>query len=80
MEIFCLSFPCSPLANSFLFSFFFAAQLYVCVVCIALLTGLAVVPTQGSYFAFVVFFFVFFRKQICFGSEGVAKDKPCLGY
>ena len=27
-------------------------------------------PTQGSYFAFVVF-----RKQTCFGLEGVAKDK-----
>ena len=33
------------------------------------------VPTQGSYFVFVVFFCVSFRKQICFGSEGVARDK-----
>ena len=51
----------------FLFSFI-AAQFHACVVCIALPIGLAVVPTQGSYFVFVVF--LFFRKQICFGSEG----------
>ena len=57
----------------FLFLFIFA-QLYVCVVCIALPAGLAVVPTQGSYFAFAIFFVVF-RKQIRFGSKGVAKDK-----
>ena len=58
-----------------LFSFLFIfSQLHACVACIALPAGLAVVPTQGSYFAFVVFFVVF-RKQIRFGSEWVAKDK-----
>jgi len=59
----------SPLAD-FLFFSFFAAQLQVCVVCIALPTGLAVVPTQGSYFAFAGFFF---RKQMLWlgrGSKG----------
>ena len=77
LEIFCLSF--SSLAfggffSSFLLLFsFIAAQLHVCVVGMALLTGLAVVPTQGLYFVFASFLFVF-RKQI-FGSEGVAKDK-----
>jgi len=56
-------------------------NLHACVVFIALLTGLAVVPTWGFYFAFAIFFvclFVF-RKQICFGSEGVAKDKIVFG-
>ena len=48
--------------------FFVVAQLHACVVCLALPAGLAVVPTQGSYFAFA-FFFVF-GKQIYFGSEG----------
>jgi len=33
-----------------------------------------VVPTQGFYFVFV-FFCVVFRKQICFGSEEVTRDK-----
>jgi len=37
--------------------------------------SLAVVPTQGFYFAFCVSF----RKQICFGSEGVAKDELVFG-
>ena len=50
------------------------AQLYACVVCIALPAGLVVVPTQGSYFVFVIF-----RKQICFGSNGVARDKLVFG-
>jgi len=34
---------------------FIVAQLHACVVCIALLAGLAVLPTQGSYFAFALF-------------------------
>ena len=37
------------------------------------------VPTQGFYFAFVVFLCVVFRKQICFGLEGVARDKLVFG-
>ena len=54
---------------------FIVAQLHACVVCIALPADLAVVPTQGSYFVFCVAF----RKQICFGSEGVARDKLVFG-
>ena len=52
---------------------------WLTVVCIALLACLAVVPTQGFYFAFVVFLCVVFRKQICFGLEGVARDKLVFG-
>ena len=58
----------------FISFFIVVAQLHACVVCISLPVGLAVVPTQGSYFVFVVF-----RKQICFGSEGVARDKLVFG-
>jgi len=61
----------------FLFPFI-VAQLHACVLCIALPAGLAVVPTQGFYFVFAIFF-VIFRKQICFSSEGVAKDKLVFG-
>ena len=46
----------------FLFSFI-VAQLHACVVCIALPTSLAVVPTQGSYFVFIVFLCVFFLQK-----------------
>jgi len=42
-----------------LFSFFIVAQLHACVLCIALPAGLAVVPTQGFYFSFAVFFCCF---------------------
>ena len=49
---------------------------HACVVCIVLPTSLAVVPTQGFCF---VFFVVFLRKQRCFGSEGVARDKLVFG-
>jgi len=38
---------------------FIVAQLHACVFCIALPASLAVVPTQGSYFVFVVFFCCF---------------------
>ena len=69
----------SPLADFILFFHFIFAQLHACVVCIALPAGLVVVHTQGFYFAFVVFFFVVFRKQICFGSKGVEKDKLVIG-
>ena len=62
---------------SFIFIFIFS-QLQVCIICIALLIGLAMVLTQGLYFCFCCFLFVF-RKQICFGSEGVAKDKLVFG-
>ena len=49
---------------------FLFGTLHACVVCNALPADLVVVPTRGFYFVFVVF-----RKQICFGSEGVARDK-----
>ena len=59
---------------------FFVAQLHACVLCISILAGLAVVPTQGFYFSFAVFFFCcFLRKQICFGWKGVAEDKLVFG-
>ena len=47
-----------------LFSFFLfiVAQLHACVVCIALPAGLAVVPTQGFYFAFAFFFLILKNK------------------
>jgi len=55
LEIFVSLFLHSPLAD-FIFSFLFIFdQLHACVVCIALPVGLAVVPTQGSYFAFAIF-------------------------
>ena len=54
------------------------AQLHACVICITLLADLAMVPTRGLYFVFVVFC-VIFRKQICFGLEGVARDKLVFG-
>ena len=57
----------------FLFHFI-VAQLHSCVVCFALPASLVVVPTRGFYFVFVVFCVVF-RKQICFGSEGIVRDK-----
>ena len=38
-------------------------ELHACVVCIALPADLAVVPTQGSYFVFVVYFFVLFLEN-----------------
>ena len=56
------------------FFLFIVAQLYAYVVFITLPTGLAVVPTRGFYFVFVVF-----GKQICFGLEGVARDKLMFG-
>jgi len=62
----------------FIFFFFIVVQLHACVISIALPAGLAVVPPQGFYFAFAIFL-LFFRKQICFGSEGVAKDKLVFG-
>jgi len=71
-DLLSLFFLCSPLVDFFSF---IVAQLHACVVYIDLPAGLAVVPTQGSYFVFVIFFCVIFRKQICFGSEGVARDK-----
>ena len=67
----------SPLEDFIFFFLFIVAKLHACVVCIALPAGLAVVPTQGSYFAFAIFFVVFcgaFGKQACFGSEAVARD------
>ena len=72
-----LFFLYSPLAD-FIF-FFIVTQLHACVVCIALPAGLAMVPSQGFYFVFVVFFCVVFRKQICFGLEGVTRDKSVFG-
>jgi len=50
-----------PLAD--LFSFFIIAQLHACVVCIALPAGLAVVPTQGFYFAFAIFSLLLFLEN-----------------
>ena len=65
--------------GGFYFLFLFiVAQFHACVVCIALPAGLAVVPTWGFYFVFVGFCVVF-RKQICFGLEGVARDKSVFG-
>ena len=60
------------------FLFFIVARLHACAVCIALPAGLAVVPTQGFYFAFAVFL-LFLEKKICFGSEGVARNKLVFG-
>jgi len=34
---------------------------------------------SGFLFCFCCFFFVVFRKKICFGSEGVARDKLVFG-
>ena len=45
----------SPLADLLFFFFFIVSQLHACVVCIALPTDLAVVPTRDFYFVFVVF-------------------------
>ena len=79
MEILVSLFLHSPSADFIFFFFLFiVAQFHACIVCIALPAGLAMVPTQDSYFAFAVFFVVF-RKQICFGSKGVAKDKIVFG-
>ena len=46
-----------------LFFFFIVAQLHACVVCIALPASLAVVPTQGFYFAFVIFSLLLFLEN-----------------
>jgi len=73
----CLSFFFTRLWRIF-FLFFIVARLHACAVCIALPAGLAVVPTQGFYFAFAVFL-LFLEKKICFGSEGVARDKLVFG-
>jgi len=72
--MFCLSFSSLAFGGFYFLFSFIVAQLYAYVVCIALPASLAVVPTQGSYFIFVVF-----RKQICFGSEGVARDNLVFG-
>ena len=61
-----------------LYFLFIVAQLHACLVCIALPACLAVVPTWGFYLVFVVFYVVF-RKQTCFGSNGVARDKLVFG-
>ena len=50
---------------------------HACVVCIAPPAGLVVFPTQGFCFVFLLLFFL--RKQICFGSKGVARDKSVFG-
>ena len=50
-----LSFLNSPLAGFIFFFLFLVAQLHACVVCIALPASLAMVPTQGFYFAFAAF-------------------------
>jgi len=76
--MFCLSFSSLAFGGFYFLFLFIVAQLYACVVCIALPTDLAVVPTWGFYFVFVVFCVVC-RKQICFGSEGVARDKLVFG-
>ena len=41
--------------TSLFFFLFLVAQLHACVVCIALPASLAMVPTQGFYFAFAAF-------------------------
>ena len=52
---------------------FIVSQLHGCVVCIALPADLVVVPTQGSYFVFVVFLCCFLKKSMLWlggGSKG----------
>jgi len=79
LEIFCLSLFSLAFGGFSFFSFLFLAQLQVCIICIALAAGLAVVPTQGFHFAFVVFFFVvIFRKQYAL-AQRVARDKLVFG-
>ena len=78
LEIFCLSFSSLAFGGFYFLFLFIVAQLHACVVCIALPAGLAVVPTWGFYFFFVVFCVVF-RKQICFDLEGIARDKLVFG-
>jgi len=46
---------------------------HACIVCIAFPASLAVVPTQGFCFVFSL------KKQLYFGSEGVARDKLVFG-
>jgi len=58
------------------FIFFFLSivvQLHACVVCITLLAGLAVVPTQGFYFAFAIFFCCFQKTNMLWlrGQQGI---------
>ena len=72
----CLSFFHSPLADFIFFFIFIVAQLNACVFCIALLVGLAVVPLRVPILLLLLFFY---RKQTCFGSEGVVKDKLVFG-
>ena len=57
----------------FLFPFI-VVQLHACVVCIALLVGLAVVPTSGFYFVFVLFCFIL-EKKYALARRGIARDK-----
>jgi len=78
LEIFCLSFSSLAFGGFYFLFLFIVAQLHAYVVCIAFPAGFAVIPTWGFYFVFVVFSVVF-RKQICFGSEGVARDKLVFG-
>ena len=49
---------------------FIVAQLHAYVVCIALPAGLAVVPTQGSYFVFVVFCVLFLENKYALAQRG----------
>jgi len=75
-DLLSLFFFTRPWRILFLF-LFIVAQLHACVVCIALPVDFAVVA-WGFYFVFVVFCVVF-RKQICFGSDGVARDILVFG-
>ena len=56
MEIFVSLFSSLAFGRFYLLFIFFPTS---CVVCIALPTTLAVVPTQGFYFAFALFFLLF---------------------
>jgi len=59
----------SSLAFGGFYFLFIVAQLHACVVCIALPTGLAVVATQGFYFAFFVFF-LFLENKYALAQRG----------
>jgi len=55
LDIFVSLFSSLAFGGFYFLYLFILAQLHVGVVCIALPAGLAVVPTQDSYFAFAVF-------------------------
>jgi len=63
LEIFYLSLSSLAFGGFYYFFLFMVAQLHACAVCFALPAGLAVIPTQGSYFGLLFLFLLFLENK-----------------